>query len=269
MARMLLESVASLSLAKNLEFLEVWRAISLSGEQEVVYYVDRVDTPIDDDAMIKVVVDKTKEGECLTPSELENWIVQKVAEGYKFELDLWYVGKHELDFPVGGISLKAWYENILRFVETLQGKSVLWHSHDELVQLVFSLDIPRNDWPDYWALLVWEREELMYRFRLFISQIHYLAWRLVYKIARRRERHEGWIAREKPLQVAVEYMEKKNPIKTIQHTLASELHEYGKEQKDWLSSIVWQKLLEAAKENRSFTLDDVCKALRLIDEEEE
>jgi hypothetical protein len=109
----------------------------------------------------------------------------------------------------------------------------------------------------------------MYRFRLFITQIHYLAWRLVYKIARRRERHEGWIAIEKPLQVAVEYMEKKNPIKTIQHTLASELNEYGKEQKDWLSSILWQKLLSASKENRSFTLDDVRQALRLIDEEEE
>jgi hypothetical protein len=269
MARMLLESVASLSLAKNLEFIEVWRAIPLSGEQEVVYYADRVDTPIDADAMIKVVVDKTKEGECLTPFELEDWIVQKIAEGYKFELDLWYVGKHELDFSVGGISLKAWYENILQFVETLQGKSVLWHSHDELVQLVFSLDIPKNGWPDYWALLIWEREELMYRFRLFITQIHYLAWRLVYKIARRRERHEGWIAIEKPLQVAVEYMEKKNPIKTIQHTLASELNEYGKEQKDWLSSILWQKLLSASKENRSFTLDDVRQALRLIDEEEE
>jgi hypothetical protein len=100
MARMLLESVASLSLAKNLEFIGV-------------------DTPIAADAMIKVVVDKTKEGECLTPFELEDWIVQKIAEGYKFELDLWYVGKHELDFSVGGISLKAWYENILQFVETL------------------------------------------------------------------------------------------------------------------------------------------------------
>jgi hypothetical protein len=268
MAKTLLESVASLSLAKNREFIEVWRAIPLSGEQEVVYYAGRVDTP-DTDDVIQFIIDKTKEGECLTPSDLENWIVQKIAEGYRFDLDLWHIGEYELDLPVGGIPLKVWYENILKLVEASQGKSLLWHSHDELVQLVFSLDIPRNDWPDYWTLLIWEREELMYRFRLFITQIHYLAWMLVYKIARRRERHEGWIAREKPLQVAVEYTEKKDPIKTIQHTLASELNKYNKEQKDWLSSIVWQKLLEAVKENRSFTLDDVCEALRLIEEEEE
>jgi len=268
MAKMLLESVASLSLAKNLEIIEVWRAIPLSGKQEVVYYVGRVDTPIDDDDVVQFVVDKTKEGECLTPSELEDWIVQKIAKGYRFYLDLWYIGEYELDFSVGGIPLKVWYENILKFVETSHGKSVLWHSHDELVQLVFSLDIPKNGWPDYWALLVWEREELMYRFRFFITQIHYLAWMLVYKIAQRRQRHEGWVAREKPLQVVMEYMEKKNPIKTIQHTLATELSAYDKEQKYWLSTIIWQKLLEAAKENRSITLDEIRINLGYEEEEE-
>lgn len=56
MARTLLESVASLSLAKNLEFIEVWRAIPLSGEQEVVYYAGRVDTP-DTDDVIQFIVD--------------------------------------------------------------------------------------------------------------------------------------------------------------------------------------------------------------------
>jgi hypothetical protein len=32
---------------------------------------------------------------------------------------------------------------------------------------------------------------------------------------------------------------------------------HDKEQKDWLSSIVWQKILEAAKENRSLKLDEI------------
>uniref|UniRef100_A0A7C5SZ94 Uncharacterized protein n=1 Tax=Thermocrinis ruber TaxID=75906 RepID=A0A7C5SZ94_9AQUI len=267
MAKTLLETVASLSLAKNLEFIEVVRAISLFGDQEVVYYAGKVDTP-DTDDVIQVVVNKSKKGECLTPFELENWIVQKIAEGYRFDLDLWHVGEYVLDFSVGGKLLKVWYENILKFVEASQGKSVLWHSHDELVQLVFSLEIPKNDWPDYWALLVWEREELMYRFRLFISHIHYLAWTLVYKIAQRMKKHKGWIAEEYPLKVVMEYMDKKDPIKTIQHTLASELGKYDKEQKDWLSSIVWQKLLEASKENRSITLNEIRINLRYEDEEE-
>lgn len=255
MAKTLVESVGFLHLPKNREYIEILRAIPLFGEQEVVYYAGRVDTP-DTDDVIKVVVDKSRKGKCLTPVELENWIVKKIAKGYRFGLDLWDIEAYALDFSVGGIALKEWYEKILQFVETSQSKSILWHTQEELFQLVFSLAIPKNDWADYWALLVWEREEMMYRFRLFISQIHFLAWRLVYKIARRLEKHK-WLARELPLQVVVEYVGKKDPIKTIQHTLASELNEYDKEQKDWLSSIVWQKLLETSKENRSITFDEI------------
>jgi hypothetical protein len=72
------------------------------------------------------------------------------------------------------------------------------------------------------------------------------------------EKHKGRIVREKPLQVVMEYMEKKNPIKAIQHMLAIDLSMYDKEQKEWLSSIVWQKLLDASEENRHITLDEIC-----------
>jgi hypothetical protein len=202
-------------------------------------------------------VDKTKEGEYLVPSELEDWIVQKIAKGYRFDLNLWHISEYVLEFSVGGIPLKAWYENILKFIETSQGKSVVWHTYDEVYQLVFSLDIPKNGWSDYWALLVWEREELMYRFDLFVSEFWDMIWGLIEKVARRMGKHKGWIAREHPLQVVMEYMEKKDPIKTIQHTLASELNEYDTEQKGWLSSIIWQKLLEAAKENCPLSPDEI------------
>jgi hypothetical protein len=45
--------------------------------------------------------------QCSTPSELENWIVQKIAKGYRFDLDLWRIDEYALDFLVGGIPLKS------------------------------------------------------------------------------------------------------------------------------------------------------------------
>jgi hypothetical protein len=58
---------------------------------------------------------KTEKGGYSTPSDVEQWIVQKVAEGYRLELRLWNIGEYELQKTIGGLSLKVWYENFLRF----------------------------------------------------------------------------------------------------------------------------------------------------------
>jgi hypothetical protein len=46
------------------------------------------------------------------------------------------------------------------------------------------------------------------------------------------------------------------------------LFSLNKEQKEWISSIVWQKLLEAAKEDKELTLHDVDVYLGYEGEEE-
>jgi hypothetical protein len=210
---------------------------------------------------------KTEKGGYSTPSDVEQWIVQKIAEGYRLELKLWNIEEYELQRTIGGLSPKVWYENFLRFFEAVQGKSVVWHTYHEVHQALHFINIPKDEWPDYWALLIWERVELIDRLKRFISEIWFLTQGSIYKIAKRMEKHKGRIAREKPLQVVMEYMEKKNPIKEIQHTLAIELSAYDKKQKEWLSSIVWQKISEAAKENRSLTLDDIFINLGYEEEE--
>jgi hypothetical protein len=249
------------------ETIEIWRVISFV-ERKVYYRAINLDSA---EFVNFETIDKTKKtekGGYSTPSDVEKWIVQKIAEGYRLELKLWNIEKYELRRTVGGLSPIVWYENFLRFFEAVQGRSVVWQTYYEVHQALYYIEIPNDEWPDYWALLIWEREVLIERFKYFISQIWFLTQGLIYKSAKRLEKHKGRIAKEKPLQVVMEYMEKKNPIKTIQHTLATELSAYDKEQKDWLSSIVWQKLLEAAKENRSITLDEIRINLGYEEEEE-
>jgi hypothetical protein len=59
------------------------------------------------------------------------------------------------------------------------------------------------------------------------------------------------------LQDIVGFLEGGEPVKTIQNMLGSVLFSPDTRQKDWLSSIIWQKLLEAAKENHSLTLNEI------------
>ena len=108
---------------------------------------------------------------------------------------------------VGGKTLKEWYEDFLKFFETVQGKSIVWHTQDEIQQALYFIEIPKDEWPDYWALLIWEREELIDRLKVLISEIWFLTLGLIYKIAKRMEKQKGRIAKEKPLQVVMEYME--------------------------------------------------------------
>jgi hypothetical protein len=175
------------------------------------------------------------------------------------------VGQYELQRTIGGIPQKVWYENFLSFFETVQSKPVVWYTYDEIRQ-ASNIWIPEDEWPDYWALTIWERSNLRFRFKYFISAIWFWAQGIIYKLAKQMEKHKGSIAKEKPFQVVMEFMEKGDPIKKIQQILEVELKNYGKErydkeQIDWLSSIVWQKLLEAAQENRSITLDEIRRNL--------
>jgi len=241
--------------------IEIWRFLSFT-EQTVHYYALNLETLEFFSFRTIDKTKKTKRGRYFTPSDVENWIVEKKKEGYKLELRVRNIKQYDLSRTIGGIPQRVWYENFLRFFETVQSKPVVWYTYDDIRQFHLSFWIPEDEWPDYWALTVWERGHLLSRFKYFISAIWFWALGIIYKLAKQMEKHKGSIAREKPFQVAIEFMERNDPIQTIQHILATELKNYGKEryekeQTDWLSSIVWQKLLEAAKENHNITLDEI------------
>jgi hypothetical protein len=184
-------------LTRQYETIEVWRFISFV-EQKVNYYalnLDRLEY-----ANFKTIdkTKKTEKGSYPTPSDIEKLIVREIAKGYRLELRLWDIEKYDLRRTIGGLPQKVWYENFLRFFEGVQGKSIAWQTYNEVHKALDFIEIPKDGWPDYWALLIWEREELMKRFKYFISQIWFLTQGLIYKSAKRMEKHKGKIAREKP-----------------------------------------------------------------------
>ena len=236
----------------------------ISPEGKVYYYYALIGD--DEEECFVEVLDKTKKGEegYFTPSLIEGMILGTLAEGYLFYLDL--LERYKLDEKVGGRTLKDWYEGFLRFFEAVQGRTIAWQTHAELYQTLYSIEIPKDGCPEYWALTVWEREELMRRFESLVSSIWALVWILIQKVALKLEKQQG--KTRFTLQDIVEFLGRGKPVKAIQNLLGSVLFSLNKEQKEWISSIVWQKLLEAAKEDKELTLHDVDVYLGYEGEEE-
>ncbi len=248
-------------------FGDAWMVRAFSPEGKVYYYYTWMES--DEKDIFVDVIDKTKKGKdgYPTPSKMEGLILGAIAQGYRLNLDLWSAWRYKLDELIGGKTQKEWYEEFLGLFERMQGRSVVWHTYDEIHQALYSFNIPRNDWPDYWALLIWEREELMRRFELFVSEIWEMLWNLIEKVALKLAKQQEKIMFS--LQDILEFVGKRKPVKNIQTLLGSMMGRLDKEEKEWLSSIIWQKLLEAAKEDKELTFYDIDVYLGYEDEEEE
>jgi hypothetical protein len=239
-------------------YRNAWVVRVISPEGKVYYYCVLVekDGGEKEEEYFVEVLDKTKKrkGVYPTPFRMEKVILGTIADGFLFYLSL--AERYRLGEKVGGKTLKNWYEDFIRFFEALQGRAIAWHTHDEFYQTLYSIEIPKGEWPDYWALTIWEREELMRRFERLASSIWNLIWILIEKVALKLEKQQGKTTFI--LQDIVAFLEEGGkPVKTIQNMLGSVLFSLDKEQKEWVSSIVWQKLLEAAKENHSLTLNEI------------
>ncbi len=236
-------------------YRNAWAVRVISPEGKVYYYLVLVGEDGEEEEYFVEVLDKRRKrkGGYSTPYRMEEIILGTIAEGFLFYLSL--AGRYGLGEKVGGKTLKNWYEDFLRFFEAVQGRSIVWHTHDEFYQALYSIEIPKDEWPDYWALTIWEREELMRRFERFLSSIWNLIWILIEKVALKLEKQQGKTTFT--LQDIVGFLEGGKPVKTIQNMLGTVLLGLDKEQKEWVSSIVWQKLLEAAKETRPITLDEI------------
>ena len=146
------ERVGFLTREDDIE-IEIWRFFSFT-EQIVNYYALNLDTVEFFSFRTIDKTKKTKRGRYFTPSDVEDWISKKRAEGYKLELRIWNIGKYDLRRTIGGIPQRVWYENFLGFFETLQSKPLVWYAYDDIRQFRISFWIPEDEWPDYWALTV-------------------------------------------------------------------------------------------------------------------
>jgi hypothetical protein len=233
---------------------EEWLMRTISPEGKVYYYFV-VSLDSDEVGAFIEAIDKTKKGEngYPTPSITEEMIVRMVEQGWLFYPSL--MGKHHSKEKVGGKRLKDWYEDFIKFFETVQGKSIVWHDYAEFQHALFFTEIPKDEWPDYWALTVWEREELVYRLESFTSAIWKVIWGLIEKVALKLEKRQG--KKTFSLQDIVEFLGRRNPLEAIRDVLGNKKLRMGKEQEEWIYSIVWQKLQEAAKEDRTLTLREI------------
>jgi hypothetical protein len=249
---------------------DIWILRLFTTEGKVYYYSVFVGNGVEGEKHLVEVLDKRrkrKEG-YPTPSIVEEFILRDIVAGAIFYLSL--LEKYRSDERVGGKTLKDWYGDFLKFFEAVQGKSIVWHTYEEICENLYFIEIPKNEWPDYWALTVWERVELIKRFEKFTSAIWKLIWALIEKVALKLEKQQGKIVFS--LRDIVKFLERQKPKKTIQtiyNMLGFEKSRMGKEQDEWVISIVWQKLLEAAKEDKEFTLHDIDVYLGYEDEEEE
>jgi hypothetical protein len=251
---------------------DIWILRLFTTEGKVYYYSVFVGNGVEGEKHLVDVIDKRrkKKGEYPTPSLVEEFILREIATGAIFYLSL--LEKYRMDERVGGRTLKDWYEDFLKFFETVQGKSIVWHTYDEIQENLFfiEINIPKNDWADYWALTVWERVELIKRFEKFTSAIWKLIWALIKKVALKLEEQQGKTSFT--LKDIVEFLERRKPTKTIQtiyNMLKFEKSRMSKEQKEWVISIIWEKLLEASKEDRELTFYDIDVYLRVEENTEE
>lgn len=95
------------------------------------------------------------------PSILEEWIEEKMKEGYELELEIEKLHYTDLDKKIAGKTLGEWNCYFLGYYEEEDGTFMLWVWYDKWEQARHSLSIARDDFADYWALLWWERDILV------------------------------------------------------------------------------------------------------------
>jgi hypothetical protein len=93
------------------------------------------------------------------PSLLEEWIEKKMEKGYKLELEIERMDYTDLEKVIAGKPLEEWYFRFLSYYED-EKIFMLWVWFDRWEQARAALDISRDDFADYWALLRWERKIL-------------------------------------------------------------------------------------------------------------
>ncbi len=202
-----------------------------------------------------------EERECPTPSILEEWIEQRLEEGYKLTLEIEKLDYTDLDAQFAGQRLSIWYSYFLSYYSDPEKSGLkLWAWYDSLQEALAALDIPRNDFCEYWALLYWERDILVGFFKECLSDIWEYSWDVVRSIARELDRYKEWEWGQFPLGDAVSYIKresekhKTDPEDVVRRLLEKEVEGKGKAWDYWLIVEVWNNLVNAAAEEEKLPL---------------
>jgi hypothetical protein len=186
------------------------------------------------------------------PSVLEEWIEGKMKEGYKLELEIEKLHYTDLQKVVAGKTLKEWYSYFLTYYED-ESTLMLWVWFDRWEEAKAALDISRDDFADYWALLWWERDILADLFKEALYDIWAYSNDVVYYAARALGKEKVWRYGKSILKDAVRYIERASGRAHMLHQdmvkriiEKTEPPKGSEEWKEWLAKQVWRNINDAA-----------------------
>ena len=150
------------------------------------------------------------------PSILEEWIEEKLEEGYKLELEIEKIHYTDLGKTIAGKTLREWYSHFLVYYEEEDGTLMLWVWFNHWEKARAALEISRDDFADYWALLWWERDILTERFMEALYEVWSYSKYVVYYVARELGKYEEWRSGEFYIGDAVKYIEEESKKENVQ-----------------------------------------------------
>jgi len=261
-----LEKVGTLT--KGESVITIWRRIErIVGRlpDDCQYYVEENGELRPFDAF-----EETKGWLNPTPSILEEWIEKKMEEGYKLELEIEKLECEDLGKVIAGKTLKEWYSYFLTYYEEEDGTFMLWVWFNNWEKARTALDISRDDFADYWALLWWERKILTSLFTNALYDVWSYSNYVVYYAARALGKYEEWRSGEFYIKDAVKYIEEESKRENVQprdivkriiekreteppvfkedkvrRLLGIKLKE-SEEWKEWLAGMVWWNIYDTA-----------------------
>lgn len=188
------------------------------------------------------------------PSILEEWIEKKMEEGYKLELEIEKLHYTDLGKTIAGKTLREWYSYFLTYYEEDGGTLMLWVWFDRWEKASAALDISRDDFADYWALLCWERDILRKLFMEALYDIWVYSNEVVYYAARALGKEKVWRYGKFPLKDAVRYIERAssravmspNDIVKLIIEKSQTPPAHNEEWKKWLAKQVFRNIHDAA-----------------------
>jgi hypothetical protein len=188
------------------------------------------------------------------PSILEEWIEKKMEEGYKLELGIEKIRYTDLEKVIAEKTLKEWYSHFLSYYEDEDGTFMLWVWFDRWEKARTALDISRDDFERYWAMLRWERDILVGLFKEALYDIWVYSNDVVYYAARALGKEKTWRYGKFTIKDAVRYigrasrkvhMPPEGIVKRIIEKSQTEPPE-NEGWKKWLARQVYRNLYDAA-----------------------
>ncbi len=243
-----LEKVGTLT--KGESVITIWREI----ENIVVHLPDDCQYFVEENRKIRPFEAFEEPEDWLNPvpSVLEEWIEKKMEEGYKLELAIEKLHYTDLGKVVAGKTLKEWFSHFLSYYKEDGGTLMLWVWFDRWEEAKAALDISRNDFADYWALLYWERDKLTSLFMEALYDVWVYSNDVVYYAARALGKDKVWRYGKFPLKDAVRYIERArgrahmSPQGIVKRIIEKIQPQDKEEWKEWLAAMVWRNIYDAA-----------------------